>query len=1332
MLNDVSKIVNKTSRLQSIQVENAGIIVHDIVKNETDLINLLKYGGLSNDSAYNLYFSKIKPIFFLEVAQILTENGITVEDLRNPSLENFLKFLAVESAIRDRFCQISNLEQIITIFDKNSSQKLSAELCEMDFTVFVPKMNGLFDKEAIEPALDKVLKNLTGYDMTIDQLMNISNILQKISANISPKSNIGSLVGNLGKIYGQDFGDYFRRFVCGAGENDTDDSLFLSKSNLERMRERFQGQRHHTAELPELRETNGSSMMFTAGVGPARVYVDPSHRAQSEADHLFKTPRKSIGEEVENQAKESKKVSFFPKKKRKRVFPKDSNNTRVVCNFILLDVLEETQCWDWLKSFEIPQSFLFQLFSILRGFILISPNIDPVERISRKLVDWMDNLRMLQKLLIDLDLNAESYQRVLYDSDLGRSVRVLHKIVHKINNVTHIFDNSTLNRLDTIASFFLNSSDPQAGLPILKSNLQTIIDLLACFRTNRILLMEDERTTEQLATCLMDFNQFFGAVTFQEGKVKSSLPKLTIYKIRLANYLTDTTTRILDKTWNPRPRDRPFMDLKYLYYGFSFLQDSVDKAIIEEQTNTTQRTGVYAQQFPNPCYSIDQFVKATARLLPLCMTLAWVLTFSLIIKNVVYEKELRLKEFMKVMGLGNFLHWAAWYIQTIVVVLVSIILFVTILKFGRIVQKADFTILTLFIVLYANASISQAFLISTLFNNANLAANCGGFIYFVLFLPYSISFPFMDTLKFGHKIAMNLLAQVAFGHGCMYMAIWEDEGEGLQWRNLHLSPDMNDNYNFLTPMLMLIFDAWLYGILTWYIENVFPGAYGIPRPWYFFLQKSYWCGEYHNDLVYVVEDNECWFLICLIDFCEKNDEFMEPPARNAHVGVAVKNLTKSYSNGKVAVDGLSVNFYENQITSFLGHNGAGKTTTISILTGLYPPTSGTVIVRGMDVRTHISKIRKSLGMCPQYNVLFDTLTVEEQLIFYGGLKGLTDQEIELEVEKMLVALNLISKRNVLAKFLSGKYRNRAKQIYTSFPPSGGMKRKLSIAVAFLGDSKIVVLDEPTAGVDPFARRQIWDLMVQCKTGKLSSLFRVQNPNFSSNRRTIIMSTHHMDEADLLGDRIAIIASGKLKCCGSSLFLKNLYGSGYYLTMVLDPSFRNSKARSSMTSIDLKENDGGGKRRVNSLTETTPSCTSSEETTLDEVDAQVPSASKKISKVKRSFSLTDLNRCQASLDKSRKLGIVSYGVSETKLEEIFLKVDPISDDTGNKSPAFYKKFAKFFGRISENCKRPKSGFQTPTPPADDATSDEEELHCDTPLSAYIHESQFMCLHFSKAQ
>ncbi len=209
----------------------------------------------------------------------------------------------------------------------------------------------------------------------------------------------------------------------------------------------------------------------------------------------------------------------------------------------------------------------------------------------------------------------------------------------------------------------------------------------------------------------------------------------------------------------------------------------------------------------------------------------------------------------------------------------------------------------------------------------------------------------------------------------------------------------------------------------------------------------------------------------------------------------------------MAVAGTDLDIFENQITALLGHNGAGKTTIMSMLTGFLPPTSGTAYLNGYDIRKDMASVQNSLGLCPQHDVLFATLTVKEHLAFFGQLKGVTRQDIDAEVAEMIQTLHLEDKVDVQSKALSG-----------------GMRRKLSVGIALIGGTKTVILDEPTSGMDPEARRQMWDILQKQREG-----------------RTMVLSTHFMDEADLLGDRIAIMAEGVVQCCGSSLFLKSKYG-----------------------------------------------------------------------------------------------------------------------------------------------------------------------------------------------
>lgn len=458
----------------------------------------------------------------------------------------------------------------------------------------------------------------------------------------------------------------------------------------------------------------------------------------------------------------------------------------------------------------------------------------------------------------------------------------------------------------------------------------------------------------------------------------------------------------------------------------------------------------------------------------------------------------------------------------------------------------------------------------------------------------------------------------------------------MHWSNLAASAMPPDVFSIAHVMGLLLMDALLYFTLAWYIEAVFPGQYGVPKPWYFPVTRSYWCGRSEFG-----HDGKLAWESCngSARLHERKDDFEEEP-RDLPLGVLIRKLTKVYEGAdRAAVNELSLNFYEGQITSFLGHNGAGKTTTISILTGLYPPTSGTAEIYGKDIRSEMDAIRQSLGTCPQYNVLFENLSVAEHLWFYARLKGLNGEIVNREVDKFVKDLALDHKRDEYSCKLSG-----------------GMQRKLSVAIAFVGGSQTVILDEPTAGVDPYARRSIWDLLLKYKAG-----------------RTVIMTTHHMDEADLLGDRIAVINNGQLRCCGSSLFLKTRFGSGYYLTLVKTAGRKTARPAASVQND--KSPDEVDKPRL------LPPNASFQRTNVPDVTTEALSSliQSHIAKAELVTDLgTDLSyRLPASpetyvsfaplceqLDANlSRLGISSYGISDTTLEEVFLRVTQAESSGG---------------------------------------------------------------------
>ncbi|NXM87107.1 ABCA1 protein, partial [Oenanthe oenanthe] len=665
--------------------------------------------------------------------------------------------------------------------------------------------------------------------------------------------------------------------------------------------------------------------------------------------------------------------------------------------------------------------------------------------------------------------------------------------------------------------------------------LSTLSQFMECVCLDKIEAVATEEQLVARALELLEEQQFWAAVVFQPpiNATAPGLPPHVRYKIRMDIDDVTRTNKIKDRFWDPGPAADPFSDLRYVWGGFIYIQDLVEQAVVRVQTGAAPRTGVYVQQMPYPCYVDDVFLRVLNRSLPLFMTLAWIYSVAMIIKGVVHEKETRLKETMKTMGLSSGILWLSWFLSSFIPFLLSSALLVLILKagcrsqgtvwvtqgtsesqaptclhpqLGNILPYSDPAVIFLFLGTFSVATISQCFLISTFFPRANLASACGGIIYFSLYLPYVLCVAWRDYITFPIRVLVSLLSPVAFGFGCDYFSLYEEQGVGIQWHNLAASPVPGDPYSFAVAMGLLLLDAVLYGLATWYLEGVFPGQYGIPKPWNFPFLKSYWFGESSSSRHSLYHTSPHPAPQVLVE---------EPPVE-LQPGVSIRNLVKVYgSSGRAAVNGLSLDFYEGQITSFLGHNGAGKTTTMSILTGLLPPTSGTAYILGRDIRSDIDSIRKSMGMCPQHNVLFDILTVEEHVWFYGRLKGLSEQQVQEEMEQLLQDTGLPHKRREQTRNLSG-----------------GMQRKLSVAIAFVGGSRVVILDEPTAGVDPFSRRSIWELLLKYRKG-----------------RTIILSTHYMDEAELLGDRTAIISQGRLCCCGSPLFLKARLGTGYHLTLV---------------------------------------------------------------------------------------------------------------------------------------------------------------------------------------
>ncbi|CAH6793029.1 phospholipid-transporting ATPase ABCA3 [Phodopus roborovskii] len=556
----------------------------------------------------------------------------------------------------------------------------------------------------------------------------------------------------------------------------------------------------------------------------------------------------------------------------------------------------------------------------------------------------------------------------------------------------------------------------------------------------------------------------------------------------------------------------------YIREGFLIVQHSLDKAIMVYHSGRAAEdmfanATIYAKRFPYPAFALDTFLWTFMPMFPWTILFTFTQMTLVIIGTIMLEKEKRLKEYQLLVGLSNAMLWISYFVTFLLMYFIIICLLCGILflkiTHERVFQHSDPLFIAFYFLCFAISSVLLGFMISTLFDKASLATSIAGFLHVLTFFPYLIIFSMYSQISLGGKLALSLITNTALAFGADLICKMEMKGHGAQWYNFATKISVDDDLTLAHIIGMFLFSAFLYGLVAWYIDAVFPGKYGVPKPWNFFLQKTYWFGE----PVLSKEESQVTDL--------PPSEFVEPEPVGLAVGIRIQNLYKQFTlknNTLMAVKNLSLNLYEGQITVLLGHNGAGKTTTLSILTGLYLPTRGKVFISGYDISSDMIQVRKSLGLCPQDDLLFPMLTVLEHLYFYYVIKGISSRKRSREIHGMLTSFGLLDKSDALSKDLSG-----------------GMKRKLSIIIALIGDTKVVILDEPTSGMDPVSRRTTWDLLQQYKEN-----------------RTILLTTHHMDEADVLGDRIAIMVTGTLKCCGSPFFLKKLYGVGYHLVMVKTP------------------------------------------------------------------------------------------------------------------------------------------------------------------------------------
>ncbi|KAL4325993.1 hypothetical protein GQ457_11G008730 [Hibiscus cannabinus] len=681
--------------------------------------------------------------------------------------------------------------------------------------------------------------------------------------------------------------------------------------------------------------------------------------------------------------------------------------------------------------------------------------------------------------------------------------------------------------------------------------------------------------------------------------------------------------------------------MQYSFSGFFTLQQVLDSFIIFaaqqtetgiasqnieltplRSTNVTSSLGspwtqfspsnIRIAPFPTREYTDDEFQSIIKSVLGLLYLLGFLYPISRLISHTVFEKEQKIREGLFMMGLKDGIFHLSWFITYTFQFAISSGI-ITICTMDNLFKYSDKTVVFVYFFIFGLSAIMLSFLISTFFTRAKTAVAVGTLSFLGAFFPYyTVNDEGVSMLL---KVIASFLSPTAFALGSINFADYERAHVGLRWSNIWRG---SSGVNFLVCLLMMLFDTLLYCVVGLYLDKVLPSENGVRYPWNFIFQKCFWKKKS------TIKPQISSYEVKVNDTISKRKNIfprkdMSGPALEAISlemkqqeidgrCIQIKDLHKVYATKKgkcCAVNSLQLTLYENQILALLGHNGAGKSTTISMLVGLLPPTSGDALIFGKSILTDMKEIHKELGVCPQYDILFPELTVREHLEMFAILKGVKEDSLESAVTEMVDEVGLADKLNTVVRALSG-----------------GMKRKLSLGIALIGNSKVIILDEPTSGMDPYSMRLTWQLIKKIKKGRI-----------------ILLTTHSMDEADELGDRIAIMADGSLKCCGSSLFLKHQYGVGYTLTLV-------KSAPTASIAADIVY------RYVPSAT-----CVSEVGT---EISFKLPLASSSVFESMfreiESCIGRPVSNSETSISEDKNyFGIESYGISVTTLEEVFLRV-----------------------------------------------------------------------------
>ena len=559
------------------------------------------------------------------------------------------------------------------------------------------------------------------------------------------------------------------------------------------------------------------------------------------------------------------------------------------------------------------------------------------------------------------------------------------------------------------------------------------------------------------------------------------------------------------------------------------------------------------------------------------------LQFSIIGYNfnmrMIDEKENKLNILLERQGISKLKYHISWLFTYYIIFSFSIISF-TMFLFASITFRYILVIINM--ILFTFSIFSSCVFFTTCIDSTKTGTTAVKFFNFgSILLGFVIILPKTTKLT---KVVFGLIPQINV-YSCLCAIFCLENFEKITWDNLWLKAN---RVSFMESVLIYILDITLYLGLSVIIQKYKDSG----LEFYDFI-KSFFVNVSRSTHVIEHKLNEIEKLN-IPKFGTHHQELspINKQKKEQNSCLKIINVSKNFDDLK-AVDNFNGELFSSEIFCLLGHNGAGKTTLINMISGIYDPNHGDILFNGKSLVTNKHYLYENIGLCQQEDIYFDYLTVKEHLEYMCSIKG--SKVNKQEIQELMDKIELTPKKDALCSTLSG-----------------GQKRKLCIALALIGGSQIILLDEPTSGMDAMARRKLWEFLKNYKKDKI-----------------MLLTTHYLDEAEYLGDRIGIMSDGHFLCSGTSSFLKSKYPCGFNLNLLTNPERFNEDIK-----LKLFEN-----------------------VAKYDPKAEIRVVSKGIFSINIQSNNNHIPEIFDYIEQKKEVGIVlDYTVSSTSLEDVFLRIN----------------------------------------------------------------------------